>query len=747
MKKNDLQKTHEDIIYCLQDKELLEALMKMDELAESADDPNAQADLEEMRTTYSYLLNYYEQGVDDPQRLQILDELTNKALKLSGRLLRSAEAHDAQQFGWQLADYYWQCTRKRKGRSLGDYQRALESHAENLALMQLTSANALQTDTELDKLRSNHERMAQEMFTDVWTSDFWRPEELAEARSLLQSAMVPTGDIALLVSAVTLALLETFDAQKFLFLTDAYRHEDPIVNQRALLGIVVVYFIDCWEISLTPEVQDRIKTLKEDDRFGEEVAMLQTEMLLTREIDKVKDKLENGIYPILVQDMMDMADNPENASFDNMFSSDNRNGGKKRNLTMGEFHKVIDEGVDIHYCNFSHAKAFSFFNEMSNWFLPYDPSHSMVANIVKQHKDLAALAKDIQHSPMVCESDKYSFVAVAAKMPEQLRKVAIQQSVLVRMPLKEESDRRFYARRHAVQDYYRFFKLFPYHDDFVDIFGLPYTTEGCSVVRAFSNKRMPLLMLGDYLFGKKLWNEAIPFYSHVLDSDGTDVASLEKLGLCYQEEKMYSSAISCFSKAELLDANNLLINDSLAFCYMQKEEYTKAIEYYEQLLQKEPNDIEYLEKTAQCYEYSDQYQKALDVVYKILYLDENNKDALTCAAWYNLECKQMEKAEMYYDRLLEVHGDVVCDYQYARAGLVAWILRKYKKAVSLFVTASKWSNNVESFISNEIETYKPELLEGGISEEEFPLMYDTIRLKFKEGKEEEPKEKKKAKKG
>ncbi len=734
MNNNDLQKAYYKILDCLTDERLLSALEVMGELAKEADNPNAQAELDELYTSYKYMLSYYEQGINDPERTRIFNVLMDKAAKLNAKLLRSADSRNSQLF-------YWQCARQRKARSLGDYQRALESYTENLALMELANANALQTDTKRGKLRADHERTVQEMFTDVWTSDFWQDIDLAEARSLMLSTLVPTSDIVMLVSAVTLGLLKTFDAQKYLFLMDAYFHDDELVSQRALLGFVIVYFHCKREIQLAPELTTRIEQLKNDPYYNEDVTDVYLEMMLTLEIDKIRDTLENKVYPNLYNNMMDMANSPGGINLEELLSKGNTNPGQIDETTnrdlMRNFSKMAGEGVDLNFCNFSHLKKYDFFREMSNWFLPYDPLHSMVTNALKgDQKNLMTFAKAIGHNPTFCDSDKYSFISFTITMPEDLKQAFVQQHALFKVQSVEDNrDARLFALRRSVHDYYRFFKLFPKHNEFPDPFFTRYFDYSDIILNELTNDREPMMEVGDYLLEKECFEEATHFYANKLQHDATDLECLEKMGTCYEQLQLYSKAIEYFSKAELMDPNNDLLIHNLAFCYMSDLKYPKAIDYYKQLLQKAPEEVRYLEEIAECYEENGELQKALEVDYKILYLDENNMIALSGTAWINFQCKQAEKAEMYYDRLMEHYADVVDNCDLIQAGMVAWVQRKYDKAESLFVKASNsFEDGIESVCSY-IERLEPELIDNGINKEEFPLMYDTIRLKFKHQKE------------
>lgn len=66
-----------------------------------------------------------------------------------------------------------------------------------------------------------------------------------------------------MVSAVTMSLLQIFDIRKFMFLLNAYTHQDTMLNQRAIAGIALTCYYYEKRILQYPEAVSRINELNE----------------------------------------------------------------------------------------------------------------------------------------------------------------------------------------------------------------------------------------------------------------------------------------------------------------------------------------------------------------------------------------------------------------------------------------------------------------------------------------------------
>ena len=77
-----------------------------------------------------------------------------------------------------------------------------------------------------------------------------------------------------MVSAVTMSLLQIFDIRKFMFLLNAYTHQDTMLNQRAIAGIALTCYYYEKRILQYPEAVSRINELNENTEFIKKPALI-----------------------------------------------------------------------------------------------------------------------------------------------------------------------------------------------------------------------------------------------------------------------------------------------------------------------------------------------------------------------------------------------------------------------------------------------------------------------------------------
>ena len=118
-------------------------------------------------------------------------------------------------------------------------------------------------------------------------------------------------------------------------------------------------------------------------------------------------------------------------------------------------------------------KRFTFFNELSNWFVPFYIDHPEISNLIDMTGQNRFLKVMVEKGPF-CNSDKYSFVyafqQVLDRIPENMREKLNRGEASISEMNIEEMESATYLRRTYLQDLYRFFRLFPQREEFVDPF-------------------------------------------------------------------------------------------------------------------------------------------------------------------------------------------------------------------------------------------------------------------------------------
>ena len=115
-------------------------------------------------------------------------------------------------------------------------------------------------------------------------------------------------------------------------------------------------------------------------------------------------------------DINDFESNPE---WKKLFEND------EFTAKIEEINRIQMEGGDVFASTFCHLKTFPFFENISNWFIPFHTTHSLVKNSLNE-KEIQMI--DIMlGSKFLCDSDKYSFVASLSAVPQSQREMMMTQ--------------------------------------------------------------------------------------------------------------------------------------------------------------------------------------------------------------------------------------------------------------------------------------------------------------------------------
>ncbi|KAA6317384.1 hypothetical protein EZS27_032451, partial [termite gut metagenome] len=412
---------HRKIFDLVCQKRLKEALVVLEQFLSDSDSMfwDLHNQLGEIQTSYNYMLQYMRRNMADPDRKKLYRKLLTETMEI-------ADHAKIQKLTLTSAHYYY-TPEARPIYTIRHALTELESYTEEIAIADLHN------DKEnLDKIRKRHEEMYQNLFLVVWTNHTWTSQDESEAHKLLQSLLVPTNDVCLFISAVTLSLMECFDLRKFLYLFEAYNHERPDINQRALVGMVFIIYLYAERVLLYPEINARFALLSEDERFKTELNRLYLQLLRSRETEKINKKMREEIIPEMLKNVknlhhinfnMEESDEEKNDYNPDWQDAMERSGlGEK----MREITDLQMEGADIYMGAFSALKNYPFFKNISNWFYPFDKQHSeVVRQIDFQENDL--MIDIIFQSSFFCDSDKYSLCFTMANIPPAQRKAMINQ--------------------------------------------------------------------------------------------------------------------------------------------------------------------------------------------------------------------------------------------------------------------------------------------------------------------------------
>lgn len=726
-----IQEQYQYIVRLICQKRLKDAFAELKEFLVKVHEWELQNKLEQIETAYTYMLEYMQKGISDPLRKKLYNKLLIDTLGIADQALL---ARLSLVLGRRYFKVKHELSEEAPQHTLESIMLELEAYTENYAVASLLKED--NDSTQLHEIRARHEEMQAKLFALVWTTSAWNPEEEEVAKKMLSSALVSTHDLCLFVSAVTLSLMECFDLRKFMYLFDAYLHESNVVNQRVLVGLVIMFQVYHDRMPFYPEIKARLDFLNEDLTFAHDISRVQLQILRSRDTDKIDKKMREEIIPEMMRNanIHQMRINPdeqdeENEDLNPDWAQDIEDSPLADKLR--EMSELQMEGADVYMSTFSQLKHYPFFKHIHNWFYPFDKQHSLVVDEMSGYGESSILDL-ILDSGFFCDSDKYSLCFTIMHIPKAQRESMISQmseqqinEFLDERKMRESTEivlKPEFITNQYVHSLYRFFKLYPRKHEFYDIFSDPIRLHEYPILKDTIYRKELLQNLGEFYFRKEHYVEASEVYIALLDKKGKDAETYQKLGYCYQKLKNYHKAIDAYIKADVLNPDNVWTNRHLAICYRMLKKYATAVAYYKKVEEVQPENLSLLFNTGSCLAELEQHHEALQYFFKLDFLEPHNIRTWRAIAWCSFMVKKLDQAMKYYDKILEKKG-VAPDY--LNAGHVAWSMGNMQRAMELYAKSCQLSGDKTLFLDmfNKDKEY---LVQNNVDEDDIALMYDLL---------------------
>ena len=722
----------EEIIKLLDQYRLKEALTQMAEYAARTSDWQLKNELEALQTSYNLMLQYTSKGMKDPNKEEIYHKMLRTAYELTDRI------HIAVQSIQDYGSYYdtMRTFVQIPPHSYAELQMQLEAYTEDMATAPLIYATETKRNEEMDAMRKRHETTVDELFEKLWVSTRWSESESMEARTLFNSLLIQVNDLSIMLSAITMSLLQIFDIRKFMFLLDAYAHQDSMLNQRALVGIALTCYYHEDRILRYPEAVLRMNELNEDPEFIKNLYNIQIQLLQSsRETRKIDKKMREEIIPEMMKNpKLDLEGLDEDAEKHNPEWEEwiDRSGINDKLRELGEMQM---SGADVYMSTFSQLKQFPFFRKVSHWFYPFDPQYQGIVQLsLGNNEQEMSLLNLLVNSDAFCNSDKYSFCFTMLQMPESQRTLMQQQlgqqneaAEEIKERLKEMSQskgRAEFVSRQYIHDLYRFFKLWlkrhEIHDIFEDTLDLwnKETLSQALLHKDYINK------LADYLFTHDDLSEAGILYDKSIELYNCENAELwQKTGFIYQKIGSYERAIDYYLQSDLLAPDNAWNNRHLAQCYRKEGNHQKALEYYNKVEQAQPDNLNLALQIGQYLMALERYDEALAYFFKVEYLDKKPQNARRAIGWCSFITGNYQQAKKYYDLLISEPEPIMEDWM--NAGHIYYILGEMEKSIEYYRKAQHLCGNHNEFLRL-FRIDKKDLMKQGLSEVDLSILPDEL---------------------
>lgn len=652
------------------------AIMEMDTYLMAWPNQQSREKLETLKSEYDLMTDYWTQGAADPER----DEQYNKLLQRVYVLMANIAIHRHLSATSFLQQLHRNARQTGRPMNLEEIRQEMENFVSEAALLELEPEHTRKEKSQA--LYKAHQQQMNQLFNYLLTSNIWSEGTGRMMEELLASPTIDANDQQLLVSAVMLSLMNRFDIVKFRTLVGVYRRStEEHVRQRALVGWVLG--IDDDMLTIYPEQRTLVEELLKSKRVCAELTELQIQMIYTMDAEKDTNTVQQEIMPDIMnnQSFRVTKNGIEEVEDDPLEDVLHPDASEQRMEKLEQsFQRMMDmqrKGADIFYGGFSQTKRFPFFYDISNWFVPFFMQHPDIAQFVDKMENNRFLESMMKKGPF-CNSDKYSFVIafqqVINQLPESMRKAMKLGEAGMDEMATEDSERQTpaFIRRNYLMDVYRFFKLFPNRQSFIN----PFSGNGVQLATNF-------------FFCSKVFN------STPLDAYKAEVVRVMKKHLRDYEAEIllrtfpesmrdvqYYLWCENYSGALQLDPNNERALSARARFYFSEGLYDEANDDYDHLLLLHPDKVSYMLNKAVCLVHMEEYEDALKLLYQLNYEHDDDVNIQRVLAW-TLTCDgKLEQADKQYQQLTS--DDSATSEDYLNKGYCQWLLGHIEEADRCF---------------------------------------------------------------
>ena len=728
--KNNILTQKSRVIEFLEQKRLRDAFVELKHMSQSAMAWEISDEISRLEDSYKLMLNYATQGVDDPSRSVLYNNIVNDVRLLLDRVARQRLAVEEPTLYFNTL----RCVQLRQNESIASLLDEYYKISDKASIYNMIVSDELNSQSQ-DSFEAK-ERLEQQIFNRIWVTFPFKNIDEETLISLFNSNNVSQHFQELIVSALLMGLIEYYDPRKLKILLVAYKSDYQEVSVKALVAILLTMYMYSNRIN-DEKLLNHIAAIKEDDKWNSDVKTAYIELVRTRDTERISKKMQDELIPEMLKlrpdiykkindstAMIDMSSIEENPEWEEML--------QKSGITdkIKELSQLQEEGSDVFMSTFSHLKTFPFFSEISNWFMPFSLDYSLVKRTLGS--DVSVIGDIIDNAPFLCNSDKYSFLLSLGSIPQHQRQLMLSQFEQQReaisgagmsmMSLTQPGQRKNLINKY-LQDLYRFFKLYRRKGEFFDLFAQQINLVNIPMLSDDLDDVDTLMLVAEFYFRRKYYSEALDVYKSISEKVPPSAQIFQKIGYCYHQLGNIKSALTYYEQAELLNAESLWTLRRIAACYRSLDNPKMALSYYERIAKEKSDDLNVAMNIGHCYLELGEYNEAIKNYYKVEFLDEKSTRAWRPLAWCLLLSGDYDQSRAYYDRIL---SDNPTMEDYLNMGHLALVKRDISLAIDYYKSSiDNDSSKIDKLIDslNKDESY---LIKIGVDVSLIPFIVDAL---------------------
>lgn len=738
MEIQNIDTLHSEIGRLLHHHRLVEALDLMGQLVAQAGNFELDQQFQQLRQSYDFMLQYAAQGVTDPKRDEIHQNLLEQAYRLADQCLITL-MHS------QSSQLYFARKRSLCGVTLQSAAAQFRNCLNKYKLLTSVPAQDL-NHAAISKVRLDGEKAEITLFNTLWVTFPIAESDLQLLRELMADAQVHVTTKALLVSALLLGLTKFYDERKLLFLLELYASAyDPEVQLRALTAAFIVTDKYASRVKHSLKVRDLVGLCSEKKRFKTDLTSIYLRLIRARNTDNITRKVRDEFLPGLQNlspDLLNQLKQKGSIAIDPANFDDNpewqqwleQSGITKK---MEELNDLQMQGDDVFVSTFSHLKSFPFFNTMANWFMPYQPEHSSIMTMLSE-ADMK-IARVLKDAPFLCDSDKFSLIFSLSAVPQSQRDMMQQQIGEQANGLREETaglasdtlKARDLLVNSYVQDLYRFNHLFQRRAEFYSVFDTEMRFLRMPFLSDYLSDNVTLTLAAEFYLKNKFYTDAADVYRFQLKHvEGADPHVLQKIGLAYQAIGDHDRAITYYKRFELSQENDLWNTRHLAACYRATKQFQKALECYERVSAMDPDNALAVLFSGHCLLELGKVDEALKRYYQADFMMPGSAKVLRSLAWCTFVSDEYEQSARNYAKLMQSRGVSAKDH--LNYGHLLIVQGQFQQAVEQYGLALKGMKADVAEFERNVKADRKLLLSKNVDPLQLTLMAELVVKKVKQ---------------
>lgn len=732
MTNNNILIETKNIERLITDNKLYDALKSLKPLASNTNNWEVTDTLAKCETSLHYMLEYFSKGVKDPSQSQIYNEIKETLYSLVDKIIYITSLDNSTELFYSL------------NRTLSKRMFDLENSINNYVKLQkelyvIDIDNLGENDLKLQKILALEE-IEKDVFNYIWTSHKLSSSDYNIISSNLEKESFANHFKILIISSLFLGLCRSFDKSKLNILFDTYGRKDNPISIISLTCILLI--IEKYEnrIKCNSTITDKLKSLLEVPGFENDLISTVLQIINSQDTDRISRKVHEDlmpkimkIYPDLLSKLkrtsgtVDLSDFESNPKWGKLVNDD------KFINKIEELNKIQSEGGDVFISSFSHLKSFPFFDNISNWFLPFH-KHSSVLN---RDMDTNQISSIISHINFLCDSDRYSFLLSLSSVPSAQKNMLLSQLSAQSNEMNEikssevlpNSDSQEMVINKYLQNLYRFFNFFNRRNEFYNPFAARTAFHEIEYFKKIFANNEKIIVLGEFYFKREMYSEAAKcFETSLSDSDlETNPVLYQKLGFCYQHLNEISKAITAYKHYELFNAKDIWNVKHLASCYKINGQIDKAVDYYKIATEISPENAPICINLGNALLECNKVDEALQSYFKADYLETKNHRAWSPIAWCLFLKDDYEQSEKYFKKILDTKPTSQDLINY---GHLLFVLGRISEAVDMYIKSASMDENGISYFANILKSDSKYLKGKNITDFDISLILDAVKMKF-----------------